>query len=449
MRVAIIGAGISGLALAYYLQKLGVAYDLFEAGEEVGGNIRSVRKGGYLLEFGPNSLQNTPELEQLVQELKLETEVMPARAAGANRFVVRDGSFQKLPTSPLSMLSNKYFTWKTKYRILKEKDIPVATSSYETVNQFVERRFGPDLKDYVVDPFVSGVYAGDPDKLLMHKAFPKIKELETKYGSVLKGLTQHKNKSRREKHFSFAEGMQTLPNAIAKKLISLHTGHKVEMITRSQGKYIISCNVPGDHDSEEYDLLVIALPAMQAAELLLYTFPGMSAALNNIDYPPMAVVHTVYNRADVKYVLNGFGAFHPKTEAPFAAGSVWSSSLFDGRCRPHEVMFTTFVGGAQYPENALCEKEELQQRVHHELTEKYSIRSGKPVFQHVHVWKQAIPQYDMYIEDAHELARRLQPEGLYIAANWQAGISVSGCIHHSKELAYKINLKRSSPSIAD
>ncbi len=112
-------------------------------------------------------------------------------------------------------------------------------------------------------------------------------------------------------------------------------------------------------------------------------------------------------------------------------------------------MFTTFVGGAQYPEHALCPQDEMMQRVHDELNEKYSIRAGKPVFQHVHVWHQAIPQYDMYIEDAHELAQRLEPEGLYIAANWQAGVSVSGCIHHAKELAYKINSKRATPSIAD
>lgn len=449
MKVAIIGAGISGLALAYYLQKLGVGYDLFEAGEEVGGNIKSIRQDGYLLELGPNAIQSTPELEELIQELKLESEVLPAPIAGKNRFVLRDGTFQKLPTSPLTLLSNKHFTWKTKYRILKEKDIPAGTSNYETVNQFVERRFGPDLTDYVVNPFVSGIYAGDPDKLLMHKAFPKIKELEVKYGSILKGLTNFKGIIKSEKTFSFVDGMQTLPNAIAEKLISLHTGHQVEMITRNQGKFIISCNTTGDHDSEEYDYLVLALPAMHAAELLQYTFPGMAAALNNIDYPPMAVVHSVYNRSDVTHDLNGFGALHPKAEAPFSAGSVWSSSLFDGRCRPHEVMFTTFVGGAQYPENALYSKEEIMQHVHDELAEKYRIKKCKPVFQHVHLWQQAIPQYDMYIEDAHELAQRLQQDGLYIAANWKAGVSVTGCIHHAKELAYKINLQRSSPSIAN
>jgi len=449
MRVAIVGAGISGLALAYYLQKLGVAYDLFEAGDEVGGNIRTIRKAGYLLELGPNSIQSTPELEQLIQELKLETEILPARTGGSNRYVLRKGVFQKLPVSPLSLLSNKHFTWKTKYRVLKEKDVPAASSNYETVSQFVERRFGPDLADDIVNPFVSGIYAGDPDKLLMHKAFPRIKELEIKYGSVLKGLTHFKTYSRREKTFSFADGLQTLPKAIAKKLISLHTGHQVEMITRSQGKYIISCNTNGDHDSEEYDFLVLALPAVRAAELLQYTYPGMSAAMSNVTYPPMAVVHTVYNRSDVKHGLNGFGALHSKADAPFAAGSVWTSSLFDGRCRPHEVMFTTFVGGAQYPENAMQTKEQIMQGVHDELSEKYSIRTGKHVFQYVHIWQQGIPQYDMYIEDAHQMAQLLQQDGLFIAANWQAGVSVSGCIHHAKELAYKINFKRSAPTIAE
>jgi protoporphyrinogen/coproporphyrinogen III oxidase len=449
MRVAIIGAGISGLSLGYYLQRFGIAYDLFEASDHVGGNIKTIREGEYVLELGPNSIQYTPELEQLIQELKLEGEVLLTPAAAATKFVIRRGVFQKLPTTPLSLLSNKHFTWKTKYRVLKEKDIPAASVSYETVNQFIERRFGPDLQDYIINPFISGMYAGDPDKLLIHKAFPRIKELETKYGSVLKGLPHFNPYNRREKTFSFVKGMQTLPDAIADKLISLHTGHRVELITRVQGKYIVSCNTSGNHDTEEYDVVVLALPAMHAADLLQYTFPGMAAALNNIEYPPMAIVHTVYNRSDVKHTLHGFGALNSKADAPFAACSIWSSSLFNSRCRPHEVMFTSFIGGAQYPTHALLHPDEIMQRVHEELTEKYSIRKCKPNFQHVHLWKQSIPQFDMYIQDAHELAHLLQREGLYTAANWQAGISVSACVHHAKELAHKINLKRSAPAIAD
>ncbi|WP_242928480.1 protoporphyrinogen oxidase [Pontibacter vulgaris] len=440
MKVAIIGAGISGLALAHYLQKLGVPYDLFEASEHVGGNIRTLQVKGYLLEAGPNALQMSDELEELIQELKLEDEVMPAASVCSDRFILRNGSYHKLPTSPLSFLSNKFFSRKTKKRILKEREVPPATFAYETVSQFFERRFGREVVDYAVAPLVTGAYAGDPEQLLVAKALPKLKELETKYGSVLKGLAQL-NSNLLQNTFSFKDGMHTLPNAIAGKLVSLHTGHQVEIITRNQGKYIVSCHSNGDHDTEEYDMLVLALPAHRAAELLHYTFPGMAAALQNINYPPMAVVHMVYNRSDVPHPLDGFGALNPKVEAPFTAGSIWTSSLFDGRCRPHEVMFTTFVGGAQYAAHAQKEQDEVLTEVHRELCEKYKIKADKPVFQHAHVWQHSVPQYDLYIEDAHLMAEQLEPEGLFIAANWQSGVSVNNCISYAKELANKINLR--------
>jgi len=448
MRVAIIGAGISGLALAYYLQKLGIPYDLFEAGEEVGGNIRTMQKDGYLLELGPNSLQYTPELEALVRELKLEREVVPTAQAGHHRYVLHNGTYEKLPTTPFSLLSNTFFSWKTKLRIFKEKDIPPADIDYETITQFFERRFGPGVLEYGVHPFITGIYGGDPEKLLVHKALPMLKEMEKQYGSVLKGLMKHEGNHLSYDTISFADGMQTLPAAIAKKLISLHTGHRVEMITRNQGKYIVSCATTGDYDNVEYNMLVLALPALPAADLLHFTFPGMAAALQNIQYPPMAVVHSVYNRRDVNHELDGFGALHPKAESPFTVSTLWSSSLFDGRCRPHEVMLTSFVGGAQFASHALINKDELMNSVHEELRNSYGITADKPVFQHLHFMEHSIPQYDLYIEDAHHMAEKLEQDGLFIAANWQAGVSVPSCIRHAKELAHKINLKRPAASIA-
>ncbi|GAB3197429.1 oxygen-dependent protoporphyrinogen oxidase [Pontibacter aydingkolensis] len=442
MRVAIIGAGISGLALAYYLQKLGVAYDLFEASSQVGGAMRTVKTSGYILELGPNSLQTSPELKELIRELKLDHEVLPAAPLEHQRYVLRDGDYHQLPTSPFSLLSNNFFSWKTKYRILQEKNIPPADIDYETVSQFFERRFGKDVVAYGVNPVINGMYAGDPNQLLVHKAMPHLKAMEKKFGSVLRGLVHHRDSYSRQEVFSFVEGMSTMPNAIAGKLVSLHTEHRVEMITRAGGKYVISCGYSGDYDTEEYDILVLALPAYQAAELLHFTFPGMAAALQNINYPPMAMVYSVYNRHDVGHHLKGFGALHPKVEDTFAAGSIWTSSVFDGRCRPHEVMFTTFVGGSQYAPNALVERSQQMRRVHEELRRLYNINTDKPIFQYAHLWEHSIPQYDLYIEDAHDIAKTLEQDGLFIAANWQAGVSVPGCIKHAKELAHKINLKR-------
>ncbi|WP_018478353.1 protoporphyrinogen oxidase [Pontibacter roseus] len=439
MRVAIIGAGISGLALAYYLQKMGIAYDLFEAGQEVGGNLRTIRQKGYVMELGPTTLQMSEELLELITELKLESDLLPIAPRSSNRYVLHNGKHQKLPSCAKSFKSNNLFSWDTKYRILQERQVPPAQVENETITQFFERRFGPEVVDVAIAPLVSSLYAGDPDQLLVSKALPSLKEFETRYGSVLKGLMHRKNKGVFQKHFSFSNGLDTLPNAIARKLISMHLEHQVECITRSQGKFIISCSNNGDHDTEEYDKVVLALPAHQAADLLEFTFPGMAAALQNINYPPMAVVHSVYNRAEVGHSLKGFGTLNSRTEGTFTTGSIWTSSLFGGRCRTHEVMITSFVDGSRCAPDLLADEKQVLRQVHEELRATHNITALAPVFQHMHLWHHAMPQYDLYIEDAHQMASQLENEGLYISANWGTGVSVPSCVRQAKELANKIN----------
>lgn len=449
MRVAIIGAGISGLALAYYLQKMGIAYDLFEAGSQVGGNIQTLHKNGYLLELGPNTLQMSDELLELITELKLESELLPTASRSNSRYVLQNGTHQLLPSCPRSFISDESLSWEVKYRILQERQVPPADIDNETITAFFERRFGREVVDYAVDPLIAGLYGGDPDQLLIEKALPKLKEMETAYGSVLEGLLQQKSEGAFQKSFSFKNGLHTLPAAIADKLISVHLEHKVEFISRIQGKFIISCASNGDHDTEEYDKLVLALPAQQAADLLHYTYPGMAAALQNINYPPMAVVHSVYNKAEVGHNLKGFGALNPKEEETFTNSCIWTSSVFDGRCRPQEVLFTSFVGGTRNAAHTQADEQQLLQQVHEELCATYDITAKAPVFQHMHLWRHSLPQFDLYIEDAHQMAVTLEEEGLFISANWQSGVSVPNCVHHAKKVACKINSTASSRSIAE
>ncbi|SIT86371.1 oxygen-dependent protoporphyrinogen oxidase [Pontibacter indicus] len=449
MRVAIIGAGISGLSLAYYLQRQGIAYDLFEAGSEVGGNMRTLQKNGYTFELGPNTLQMNEDLLQLITELKLETELLPLTPRNNKRYVLHDGQLHAVPSCPKSFLSNGLFSKEDKYRILQERKQPPAEVENETVSDFFERRFGVKQMDFLAAPLISGLYGGDPRQLLVNKAHPELKELEAAYGSVLEGMVQRKKRGVFQRAFSFRNGMSTLPQAIADKLISLHLDHKVEYISRIRGKYIISCNTNGDHDNEEYDKLVLALPAHQAAELIEFTYPGLSAALQNIKYPPMAVVHTVYNRAEVGHPLQGFGALHPWEEQSYTSGSIWTSSLFENRCRPHEVLLTSYISGDRLNGQAPLDEAALLRQVHQELSETYQIKALAPVYQHLHLWCNAMPQFDLYIEDAHQMAEVLEDDGLFIAANWYAGVSVPACVREAKTIAAKINTDTVSRSIAE
>jgi protoporphyrinogen/coproporphyrinogen III oxidase len=436
------------LALAYYLQRMGIAYDIFEASSEVGGNMRTLRKNGYMMELGPNTLQMNDELLQLLTELKLEGDLLPLTPRNNSRFVLHEGAYHPVPACSKSFLSDALFSWKDKYRILQERKIPPADIENETITQFFERRFGVEQVDYLAAPMISGMYGGDPSQLLVNKAFPELKEMETKYGSVLEGLVQKKRKGVFQRAFSFRNGMDTLPKAIADKLVSLHMDHSVEFITRIKGKFIISCANNGDHDTEEYDKLVLALPAHRAAELLEFTYPGLSAALQNINYPPMAVVHTVYNQAEVEHPLRGFGALHPSQEQAYTIGSIWTSSLFGGRCRSHEVMITSFVGGTRLAAHAHHDEEQVLQQVHKELCANYGVTALAPVYQHMHLWPHALPQFDLFVEDAHELSTSLEQDGLFISANWGSGVSVPHCVREAKKLATKINTDAVSRSIA-
>ncbi|AMM50048.1 hypothetical protein TH61_01055 [Rufibacter sp. DG15C] len=444
MRVAIIGAGISGLALAYYLQKLGVRYDLFEASNQAGGMLRSGRQGAYQFEMGPSSLQFTPELEELLQELKLQEETVLPTAQAANRYILKEGKYHKLPLTPLSMLFQPFFDWRTKLKIARETQHAKEEVKEETISHFFARRFGQEVVDYLVKPMVAGMYGGDPDVLLLEKTLPFLQKLEHQHGSVLKGLVQAPEIKRRP-IFTLRNGLETLAEAISSKLISIHLGQRIEMVHKLHGKYLLSIqnDVEGLSD-EEFDAVVIALPAHAAADLLNYVAPGLSASLYNVNYAPMAVVHTAYHREQVKFPLAGYGALHPQKEKTFTGGSVWTSSIFP-HCAPEkEVFFTSYVGGTQWKQHLDLPRQEIMEKVHAELKALYGISAKEPTFQHFHRWAKALPQPDVYILDVHLMAQALEEEQLYCCANWVAGPSVPDCISFAKNLAQKINSQRPS-----
>lgn len=436
MKVGIIGGGISGLTVAYQLQKLGIRTDVFEQAEQPGGNVKTMRVKDYVLEMGPNALAMTPELAHLIEELKLQKEVVFAEPVAEKRYVLRKGHYQPLPDSPARLAASGFFSLKTKMRILQEPFRNFgAVSPTDTVSTFFRNRFGNEALEYAIEPFVTGIYAGDPDQLLMEKTFPKLYYNTIKNGSVVKSFL--KDPAHRKQMFSFRNGLQTLPLELASKLIDIHYGYPVEMVTRSHGKFIISTTSP-DYVNFEFDILILALPAHKATPMLEFTYPGLAAALRNINYPPVSVVHSVYRRSSVGVPLNGFGALHPRAEAQFTAGSIWTSSLFKGKCHPDEVLFTSIIGGSVFAENTRKTRQEILTRVHEELKRNYCISSEKPVFQHFYLWNQAIPQYDVYIEDAQQIAQTLEAEHLYVAANWFSGVSVADCVKRGLELAKKI-----------
>lgn len=451
-KIVIIGAGISGLATAFWLNKNGHEVTVIESHSIVGGAMQTVCENGYLVDYGPNSgLETTPLIRQLVDELELTTEMIYANENSNKRYILREGKLQVLPTGLVPFIKTKLFSFKGKLRLFKEPFVGKSCDGYnQSIAQFVERRLGKEFLDYAIDPFVSGVFAGDPAKLSVKSAFPKLYRLEEVYGGLVKGMIKgaRERKKRAEeskqsaKMFSFFNGMQTLPNAIAnrfaEKIILEATVKKVE---RLNSKWIVSFEKNGSLESIECDRIISTIPAYKAADIFESLDANLNSHLNAIYYPPVMVLYLAFDKKDIGIPLDGFGYLIPSKEKKNFLGAIWSSIIFPNRCIEDKAVFTLFVGGARNPQIL---EQDSQYLINAAVSEfkKIMKTNSDPVFFKSKLWKKAIPQYNLgYIE--HEMYFEKFEEknpGIFLSGNYRGGISVGDCLKNS-EIVYKKVIK--------
>lgn len=456
MTIGIIGAGISGLTLAYELQRRGIGYFLWEASAEPGGYIRSRRdmaadgRQTYLRELGPNSLLGDADLLLWLDELGLTPQLALSKPVSKARYIFRNGQYRQLPSGPLSLLFGNFFGWKTKWALLREQTNQTTSPDGETLAQFFRRRFTSEIVDYALAPFVAGIYAGDPERLLVSETFPVLLRYERDYGSVLRGLIRSQSSAGgaatgRRQSFSFRDGMQTLPRALAAQLTHLSLNDPVGSIGRIGASGWLVESATG---TQTVDRLVLAAGTDAAARLVSHPnlnnrYAALAGALRGVEYPPMTVVHSAYKRAAVRHPLNGFGGLNPKREGRFAAGHIWSSSTFDGRCPDDEVLFTTFVGGQGNEANARLPDDVLFSKVHQELADAFGISATGPTFRAVYRWERAIPQYNEQIVTVRQEVEAVETDNLLVCANWYGGLSLSDCLGKGRKLAEELSSERS------
>jgi protoporphyrinogen/coproporphyrinogen III oxidase len=436
--VAVIGAGITGLSAAFCLKRKGLPVALYESSERVGGVIQSLRRDGYLAEFGPNTiLETSPRIGELVRDAGLQARRLDPDPKAEARYVVRYRRPIAMPSSPFGFLTTELFTARAKWAVLREPFVPRRLDGKEeSVAEFVLRRLGREFLDHAIDALVAGVYAGDPAKLSVPQAFPKLAQLEARYGSLIKGqiLGARERKRRgevakdRAPKFSFDEGLQVLPETLAARLgDSLHLNTSVRGLTQAPGGWVLRLASANGESRVEHSAVVYAGTSYRLAELeVTGRVPLNLAPFAEIRYPPVASVVLGFRREDVEHPCQGFGMLIPRIEGFKILGTIFSSSLFPNRAPAGHLTLTSYVGGERYPALASLEPERLFEITCEDLRVLLGLR-GKPTFQHSVFYPKAIPQYVLGYGRYRELMDQLETSapGLFFAGHFRDGISLS------------------------
>lgn len=442
--VAILGGGISGLVAGHMLQKSGIAFTLFEADASVGGKIKTTRSNGFIVEHGPNSLQSTsPLLNRLIEETGLSNAKLDAATRAKKRFVVRGGVPRALPMSPPALIKSGYFSAKTKLGLIREpfKGIPADTAE-ESVAHFFKRRLGQEILDYAVDPFVNGIFAGDPAALSLRHAFPTLHQMEQTHGSLLRGLRAGRKKPTDQqptkRHiFSFTRGMQMLPDAIAAGFKSaLQLSSRIQHITPEAGSWIITSE---QGQRSTFDAVLSTLPLPAALPCLANFEPDLQT-LENVTYPPVSVFALGFHQDDVQHPLDGFGMLVPGKEmGTRILGTIFSSTVFPNRAPEGHVLLTTLVGGARKGDLCALSNELLLEFVLDDLHHMLGVH-GNPVFSKKISWPKAIPQYNLGYGQVKDRMDALEAkyDGLFFAGNYRNGISVGDAAKSGETAALQI-----------
>jgi oxygen-dependent protoporphyrinogen oxidase len=463
--VAVVGAGITGLVAAYELRRRGVNVTLYEASSQSGGSIRTSHADGFLAEHGPNSFVTSAPVDALLAQLHLQDDVVEANPSANRRYLLRGGELLPFPLTPLAMLSTRLLSFRAKLRILLEPLVRARQEGGdESVASFVRRRMGHEVLDYTVDPFISGIFAGDPETLSMAHAFPRVLELERTYGSLSKGLmAQRKSGGKgverpaiapaahdgpipvpaptRARLISFVDGMQTLTDTLEASLAgTVKLGCPIRLVHRQESRWVVDAGQDGASRSRTVDAVVMATPAhILAAMELPAALRKFASPVERVEYPPVSTLTLGFRREDVAHPLDGFGVLIPAVEKRNILGVLFNSSLFPSRAPDGYVAITCFVGGARMAERAREDADKLMERVLVDLRQLLGVR-GEPVFaKHVY-WPRAIPQYTVGYQTVKDAADRTEAQnpGLYLAGNYRNGVSVGDCVASGLQVAGQV-----------
>ena len=452
----VIGGGVSGLSTAYFLRRElssqggdpRPGLKVFEGTERLGGTLGSEEVDGFLFERGPNGLlDNAPGTLELITALGLDEKKIEARPRSLNRYLMRKDRLCPLPRSPRAFLSSSLLSLRGRLGLLLEPFRSRGRSEAdESIAEFGRRRLGQEAVDVLLDPMVTGIYAGDVEALSMRSCFPRMSTLEQEHGSLVLGMLR----SRKKKSSaggggspfsatlqSFEGGLETFSQALCAEIGDrAETGRCAESVSSCDGGWRVSFSDGGEETARA---LVLALPAHRAAGLFAGSHPDLGKELASISYSSVAVACLGYRQEDVERELDGYGFLVPASEGLQTLGMIWTSSIYPQHAPGGHVSIRAMLGGCRSPEVLGRTDEELIELLERETGKVMGFR-GAPAAHKIYRYEQAIPQYEVghqaRLEAIEALLSRLP--GLFLAGNSYRGVSVNDCLKEGQETAGRV-----------
>ncbi|WP_223642603.1 protoporphyrinogen oxidase [Corallococcus sp. EGB] len=453
MTVAVIGGGITGLALAYRLRASGTDAVVLESTSRVGGNVQTHARGGYVMEAGPNSfLDREPTMRELAEALGVSARIRPADAAAKNRYVFTRGALRALPTSPPAFLKSDILPLASRLRVVAELlSGRNPTGADESLAQLGRRHLGREATQVLLDAMQTGTYAGDVEQLSVEATFPQLVKFEREHRSLILGAIRAQRAARQAKTPGAAEagprltgqmstfdgGLGVLVDALAKALgDSVRTDAKVEGLERSaDGGWRVRFQERGQPAELSASHVVLAVPAPVAASLVRPLDSELAAKADAIPYAPIAVVHLGFAPGTVPKP-DGFGFLVPAVEGKAVLGTIHVSTTFPFRVEGGRVLLTCLMGGARKPEVVARDEDALVALAREELKSMAGL-TATPELTEVIRWPRGIPQYTVgHLERLAAMEERLKRwPGLHLAGNAYRGVGVNDCIREAARLA--------------
>ena len=441
-KVAIIGAGLTGLSLAFQLKKAGIPFVIYEKSHRTGGVIQSEKKDGFILEKGPNTgVVANLELANLLDELSDIATPVYADEVAKKRLIWKNGKWEALPSGIKSAVTTPLFTWKDKLKVAGEFLRKKGNTETETLANTVIRRLGNSFLDYAIDPFVSGVYAGDPHYLITKYAFPKLYNLEEKYGSFIKGSlkiakerSEAYKKKVSKKIFSYANGLQDLTDALTRKIGQEHillNQPDIEIVYQSPNRFRVN--------GQDFSHVVTTVNASETFELLPFVPQKLSMPVTNLLYAPVVEISLGFKQWNgIK--LDAFGGLIPTKEHKNILGILFMSSQFPNRAPKGGAFFSVFAGGIKKPEILQPDDDVLLNLLAMDFKEVMRLDSFNPDLVKISRHPKAIAQYGADSKTRLESIDKIEAQypGLWLRGSIKDGIGIADRVAQAYKTAQKL-----------